>query len=370
MKTTQELHSEHVERIRKAIALEKTDRTPCVIMADAFCANHMGAKMSEFCMSAKYSNEIMLRSAKELGLFDGMSGTYVYAPMFSMGFLSKVKVAGKELPEGSLWQIDEQGLMTTEDYDTILEKGWSAFRDDFYVNRLNIDLDELHRQLEYEPIANQNFIDAGYAIYYGVFGGNSIDYLSGGRSISKFMMDLRRMPDKVEAVLDVIVAEEIESLKFQFSFCETPPLTGWLSTARGSSDYYSPKMWERFVWKTLKKLIDTINENGSAANVHMDGMWERDLDYFREVPKGELVCELDSTTNIYKVKEKLGDIACVKGDVPPAMLALASVDEVYNYSTKLIKELGNGFILSSGCSVPPNAKVENVKAMIAAASGK
>lgn len=370
MKTKQKLHSENVERIRKTIALEKVDRPPCVIMADAFCANHMGAKMSEFCMSAKYSNEIILKSAIELGEFDGMSGTYVYAPMFSMGFMSKVKIPGKELPESSLWQIDEQCLITTEDYDTILEKGWSTFRDDFYANRLNLDMNEIWEQLKYDPIANQNFIDAGYAMYYGVFGGNSIDYLSGGRSISKFMMDLKRMPDKVEAVLEAIVDEEIKSLKHQFSFCETPPLTGWLSTARGSSDYYSPKLWERFVWKTLKKLIDTIIENGSAANLHMDGMWERDLDYFREFPKGKVVCELDSITNIYKVKEKLGDIVCVKGDVPAALLALGSADEVYNYSTKLIKELGDGFILSSGCSIPPNAKPENVKAMISAAVGR
>jgi uroporphyrinogen-III decarboxylase len=29
--------------------------------------------------------------------------------------------------------------------------------------------------------------------------------------------------------------------------------------------------------------------------------------------------------------------------------------------------MGPGFILSTGCSAPPNAKVENVKAMIAAA---
>jgi uroporphyrinogen-III decarboxylase len=60
---------------------------------------------------------------------------------------------------------------------------------------------------------------------------------------------------------------------------------------------------------------------------------------------------------------------CIKGDVQAAKLALGNPDEIYNYCTKLIKDMGPGFILSSGCSVPPNAKVENVKAMIAAANG-
>ncbi|WP_246615291.1 hypothetical protein [Clostridium thailandense] len=37
--------------------------------------------------------------------------------------------------------------------------------------------------------------------------------LGGGRSMAKFMRDLYRMPDKVEAVLDVIQKYTIESLR-------------------------------------------------------------------------------------------------------------------------------------------------------------
>lgn len=367
MKTPKELYSEHLERLKKTIALEKTDRTPCAFMVDSFCANHMGAKMSEFCMSAEYSNEIMLKSCKELGEFDGIEGTYVYAPIFSLGFMSKVKVPGKELPEGTLWQVDEQSLMTTEDYDTILAKGWNTFKKDFYENRLHLDMEELHKQLEYDPIGNQKFIDEGYVMYYGPIASNPIDYVSGGRSMAKFMTDLRRMPDKIEAVLEAILAEEVVNVQKQFDYYSDTPLTAWITVARGNSDFYSPKLWERFVWRTLKKLVETVYEKGAAADIHMDGMWERDLDYFREFPKGKFVCELDSITNIYKVKEKLGDIASIKGDIPPALLTLGAPDEVYNYGTKLINELGGGLILSSGCTVPPNAKIENVKAMIKAA---
>jgi uroporphyrinogen-III decarboxylase len=80
------------------------------------------------------------------------------------------------------------------------------------------------------------------------------------------------------------------------------------------------------------------------------------------------VFESDGVTDIYKVKEMLGDRMCIKGDVPAAMLSLDTPDNVYNYCRKRIEEIGPGFILSSGCSAPPNAKVENIKAMIAAAS--
>ena len=62
---------------------------------------------------------------------------------------------------------------------------------------------------------------------------------------------------------------------------------------------------------------------------------------------------------------------CLMGDVPATMQCLGSPDEVYEYSIRLIRELGpEGFILQSGCDIAANAKLENVQAMVAAATGK
>jgi uroporphyrinogen-III decarboxylase len=50
------------------------------------------------------------------------------------------------------------------------------------------------------------------------------------------------------------------------------------------------------------------------------------------------------------------------------MLYLDTPEIVYEYCTRLIRELGpSGFILQSGCDIPANAKLENVQAMVAAA---
>jgi hypothetical protein len=120
MKTTQELFGERIARIQTAVALGKPDRVPVVLLGDAFCANHLGIKMSEFCTSPELSIKTMIQSLTSLGEFDGTEFLTMDASMFSVLWLSDMKLAGRELPEGSVWQVDEIGTMTVEDYDTIL----------------------------------------------------------------------------------------------------------------------------------------------------------------------------------------------------------------------------------------------------------
>ena len=106
------------------------------------------------------------------------------------------------------------------------------------------------------------------------------------------------------------------------------------------------------------------------AILHMDQDWTRDLARFRELPKGKCILALDGSTDIYKAKEVLGDHMCIMGDVPAPKLSHGTPDEVYVYCQKLIRELGpEGFILHSGCDIPENAQLDNVRAMVAAATG-
>ncbi|SMC80652.1 uroporphyrinogen decarboxylase family protein [Sporomusa malonica] len=368
MKTNQELLNERIARVHKAIALEKPDRTPVVIQTDGFCANHLGVKMSDFCADLSYSNQVMLDSAKKLGDFEGFDAAFVAGPIFPLIFLTKVRLPGKELPDDSLWQLDEREVMTIEDYDTILNKGWSGFMRDFIINRLGVDFDGLMEQLSKTPQMVKNFEGAGYMIYSPIVATSVTELLGGGRSLPKFVKDLYKIPDKVEAVLDVIQKESLDILRQQMRATKSSIV--FISPARGASEFFAPKLWERFVWKYLKEAADVILEEGAIVNIHIDSNWERDLKFFTAFPKGRCVFETDGATDIYKIRDVLGGRMCIKGDVPAAKLSLGTPDEIYNYSSQLIKDMGPGFILSTGCSVPSNAKVENVKAMIAAATGK
>ena len=79
----------------------------------------------------------------------------------------------------------------------------------------------------------------------------------------------------------------------------------------------------------------------------------------------------DGATDLFRAKKILGGHMCLMGDVPPAMLTLGTVDDVKAYCDRLLTEVGpDGFIMAMGCALPPNAKFENVKAMIDSVQGK
>ncbi|OBR96210.1 MULTISPECIES: uroporphyrinogen decarboxylase family protein [Clostridium] len=374
MKTGQSLYDEHLDRYMKTVALMKTDRTPVMINGDSFCAKHMGVKLSDFVSNLQLSCDTIFNSVSQLGDVDGCASNYANPLMFSFGLLSHVKLPGKELPDNQLWQVVEAENLNIEDYDTILSKGWNNFLQDFLENRLKLDFNGLKATLDFAPKAAKKFENAGYIAPTSAFMGNVTEHISFGRSLSKFIRDLYKMPDKVEAVLNVIQEEEIAQLKQQLEEVkknkkQPPIMLG--GSCRGASEFFTPKLWERFIWKYMKEATDVAIEAGFKVMFHVDSNWTRDLEYFTAFPKGSCIFESDGITDKEKFLKLLGGRMCFKGDVPAQMLVLATPDEVYNYCTKLIKDFdGTGLILSSGCTIPFNAKVENVKAMVSAATGK
>jgi uroporphyrinogen-III decarboxylase len=133
-----------------------------------------------------------------------------------------------------------------------------------------------------------------------------------------------------------------------------------------------PRIFDRFFWPIAKKMIDIFVTRGFKVRCHWDNDLTPYLETMRDIgaglPKGKIMLDLEKT-DMKRAKEVLGDVACLYGNVPSALLCYGTVDEVDAYCRQLIADCapGGGYVLGTECETPWNARPENVKAICDAA---
>ena len=364
---TNTLLNERTARIEKAVSLETPDRVPVILEYAGFAAHATGTAMADFISSPAKATQTMIDAFHRVGEGDAINYGSFSPHGLSYSFGSKVLVPGKDLPRDDLWQVVETPVMTPEDYDTILDRGWDAFFKDYLTHRIFKDADPGMLPENQVPVDVPGLWAAhGVPVLSGGDITLPFELLCGGRSLEKFFLDLLEIPDKVSAVMDAILphlADDIIS-----GALEKGSMMVWIGGWRTAPCMISPDMWDRFVWPYLRHLIQEVIASGLVPMLHLDSDWERELGRFKAFPMGKIAVALDGETDIFKAKEIIGDHACIMGDVPASLLAFGTPDEVFTYSRTLVDRLGpDGFMLQSGCDIPANATLENVRAMVAAA---
>lgn len=365
----QALYAERQARIEKAINLEPVDRIPTIFMGIAFAPRYMGVSVAQFCADPDTRVSVTLATMDRLGDLDGINqlpGGYITTSLSSL-WLSRVAVPGRDLPDDSLWQVQEAEVMTIADYDTIIDRGWGAFFVG-YMPRV-IDMAELDANRAWMvanlPSVTQKLREHGFVPVSS--GGTTIPFecLCGGRSMRRFFLDLYRIPDKVKAAMDVMLPEMI---KAGIANARLGGVAGtWVGGWRSASGLVSPKLWDKFVFPYFLETVNALAANGIVSVLHFDQNWTRDLARLREFPAKKCVLNLDGMTDIRKAKESLGDRMAIMGDVPGSLFSIQSPDDVYNYVRDLVRDVGPvGLMLCPGCDAPINTKPENMEAFVAA----
>ena len=357
------------ERIDAVVALEVPDRVPVAPLLDHYAATYTGISYATFMADADKRIEAVLETMRSLGPWDmTFAADTANALLLKRGIPARMRVPGEDLPDDEIHQFVETELLTPEDYDLVLSDGLGAL-----FARVQ---GELYPELALGPGGlpvkqlrkNRERVEAaGAELAVAAFLPIALQYFSLGRSFDRFYLDLYDRPGKVKAALRAFTEQAI-------------PLALGIARAVGGSrlfmgmDRLSPAMLspahiEEFVWPDLQCTVEAITAEGFTPILHCDGRWSRAFEMFRRLPPRSCILELDGFTDMFKAKEALGDRMCLMGDVPATLLAFGTRDEVLQYCRRLIEQVGRGggLILSSGCSIPANARAENVKALAEAA---
>ena len=366
------------ERVWAAFRLEKPDRVPVDILATAAAFGKVsGISQVEFFNNQEKARETISKVFDDMGGWDLDCGSATlpsmehYKLVFTMAMGLKMEFPGLDLPDDYQCQATEEEVLKLEDYETIAEIGWAKFvLEDYLFRILDITPEGLTNSLiEIAPTRSKalDFWGArGVMTLYPVspFNLHPFFRFSMGRSMVKFMEDIYYRPETVERALKRVTGEMIEEY---INACrQFGQKVAFIAEERSCGYFFPLKIFERFWWPYTLEIVDALWSEGIVTWFHLDQCWDKNIPYFKQLPRGSAVLALDGTTDIFAAKEVLRNHLCLAGDLSAALLSIGKREEVEAYCRRLIKEVGGdgGFILSSGCEMPAAVRAENWRAMI------
>ena len=362
------------ERIAAVVGLQTPDRVPVAPLLDHYAATYSGYTNAEIMIQGDKRIAAVVKTATELGPWDmTFLADTANAVLLQMGVPIPIKLPGRDLPANVTHQFQEVELLTPEDYALLERKGLLRFMAEI-MGRLKPEWKGLRGYVVlvrtlFEYRRHVKMVRSrGIEVAVGfVHPGVLYEYFSLGRGITAMSVDTFKRKDAIVSA-GKVWAKGMADLAIRASrFCGVPRV--FVGAARASPVFLSRRNFETLVLPDLEYTINRLVEAGITPVLHCDTDWTKFFDLFLRFPAKRCILELDGKSDICKAKEILGQHMCIMGDVPAELLVLGSKEEVMDYCRKLIETVGKGggFILSSGCSIPLNAKTENVRALYEAA---
>lgn len=399
-------YTQRVQLLIDAITLKKPPRVPVSVNVHFYLAGHSGLTKREAMYDHQKSADALMKFHQDFQP-DFQSKPVAPAKVFELLDLKFIEWPGQHLPDQTPWQYLEAEYMKADEYDALLADPEGYFRrallprfgsafaplaamppfTDFMeaaampYNMLAFGSGELVEGLQrLAQVAGECFAwlkvtGAAAADAAGRLGippewtGSAkapydvlADTLRGTKGI---MIDRFRQPEKILAAAERFVPLMIDQCVRQGAWAESPLIMFWLH--KGADSFMSEADFRTFYWPTLKAVMKGLVEQGLVPALFAQGSYNKRLEVINdpELPAGSVMWLLDQT-DMAAAKRALGGYACIAGNVPTALLALAEPADVEKYVTGLLDTCARdgGFYLRNGAALD-DAKADNLKTMIA-----
>jgi uroporphyrinogen decarboxylase len=135
-----------------------------------------------------------------------------------------------------------------------------------------------------------------------------------------------------------------------------------------SPDFIPAAFYRELVLPRVKRVFSALKQAGCEINwLHTAGPVETILSYYPSA--GVNLANIDYCVSLSNAVETLPN-TCLNGNIKPLSFVDGNSEEIAATAGGILNAMADrgGFILSSGCEIPPESKPENIVAMVSAAS--
>lgn len=368
------------ERLLTTLKHKVPDRVPWSALVNNYFLESQGNKYSKM-------NSVSFLKEMRADLFDWV------------GLEAKSKnVVVKTYIDGEYYKTDDDGNWLTEFYDYLVDIDYYRNSRGRIVERKFLTpLGELTAEFTYTPVSHTVFISdfpikslQDYKIFAYMI--ESLEYQDLGKSFQEKENEIGEEGVTVAFLHSTPAYELIQCFmgleRFHYffydykketlrlmdtmfnKFCEcyklysktTVPVI--LVPEDASTTIYSPDFFDRYLKPVLKEYCRIIKESGKVAVIHACGHLKGLIKSLRETGADCIESVSPPPTGNIAIQEfrKALPNFCVMGGIP-ANAFLLELEQFREYVKRLVIENKEGanFILSSGDSVPSDAKIENIK---------
>lgn len=380
-------YAEKLNRYVTAMRNEKPDRVPVRPFAAEFTAKYAGYTCQQVSHDFNYAFTAARKTAADFD-WDAAVGNmvYVWTGLTEAIGLKYYGVPGLNVDPNTAFQYleppEKDAFMREDEYDALIDDP-VAFLYNTWLPRVSRDVVPIGQPSTYRN--NLSFVKGGMAMlnYFNSFGTQDqlfreeigvVGAIAGifkapfdiiadkMRGYVGLMNDLVTKPDKVLAACVALMPHLLTVALSGADPNKFVPIGFWMH--RGCVPFISPQHFDTIYWPTLRPIIQEIWSHGHQVLFYAEGDWTAHLDRFAELPERSIVFHVDQT-DMEAARKILGGRFCISGGVPNYLLTLGTLQEVSDYTKKVIDTLGpeGGYILDASAIIQNDAKVENVRAM-------
>lgn len=177
------------------------------------------------------------------------------------------------------------------------------------------------------------------------------------RGVTNFLMDTLEDRDFLAVLLDLCVEVGIDFAKAQI---EAGADTIGIGDAIASQ--LSPDSYESLIQPREKLLVEAIHGAGAFIRLHICGNITHLLPGIADL--GVDILDVDHMVEVTHVREVVGEEVAISCNINPVTgIMQGTPASIQDYVNRTYRSVGNPFMVSAGCEIPPGTPPENLKAL-------